>query len=72
MLMTGCLGIHNKNLMTLEFCMKTDLISQERAVIYLYQYNGIPNNLTLFGQSWAILSYCILTEKTFIFQLGLL
>lgn len=33
---------------------KADLISQERAVIYLYQYNGIPNNSDVV---WTKLGY---------------
>lgn len=33
---------------------KADLISQERAVIYLYQYNGIPNNSDVV---WTKLAY---------------
>lgn len=33
---------------------KTDLISQERAVIYLYQHNGIPNNSDVI---WTKLGY---------------
>lgn len=33
---------------------KADLISQERAVIYLYQYNGIPNNSNVV---WIKLAY---------------
>ncbi|WP_429971703.1 two-component system regulatory protein YycI [Fructilactobacillus sp. Tb1] len=33
---------------------KADVISQERAVIYLYQYNGIPNNSDVV---WAQLGY---------------